>query len=271
MHPLYQPVQLKSGETIYYDKFNGYVTLEKVVLGNIVRGGILADEMGLGKTVEVLACILVNSNIIASEVSKSECPFPIIQSSKKIETCIKEEKVTIEINTVQETKLNIPKKWIKKTKSANYLALEKWYNETLSVISTVGRKSKNKETSILIQCICGSTSEKNIVSCQYCRKYQHMSCFGYKKSFGPYVCPQCWMDKPLIDCQATLIVTPTSLKTQWCNEISKHVKGPLKVFLYDGYSTSPMYPIDFQNCHIVITTYSVLQNELRLTENLQVS
>jgi hypothetical protein len=48
------------GQLFFYNKYAGYITLEKPKSVKLPSGGILADEMGLGKTVEVLACLLVN-------------------------------------------------------------------------------------------------------------------------------------------------------------------------------------------------------------------
>jgi hypothetical protein len=48
------------GQLLYYNKYAGYVTMEKPKSVKLPSGGILADEMGLGKTVEVLACLLAN-------------------------------------------------------------------------------------------------------------------------------------------------------------------------------------------------------------------
>lgn len=268
LHPLYMPVVLKSGLEIYYDKFNGYVTLEKPVQENLTKGGILADEMGLGKTVEVLALILMNSSIGVAKDNLNI--FPTVEIPKKIHPV--EEKKPIEKNNMNpEKNLKVPQQWVKKNKSANYMALEKWYNETLSGISTIRPKSNDSKDTTRIQCICGGSSKYELVACTDCGKNQHESCLGYQKTLGAYCCPQCWMEKPLIDCHATLIVTPVSLRTQWCKEITRHVESNLKVLVYEGFSSSPVYPTSLDLYDIVITTYSVLQNELRLTNSLQVS
>lgn len=87
---------------------------------------------------------------------------------------------------------------------------------------------------------------------------------------GKYMCPQCWIDEPLLESKATLIVTPVSLKTQWCKEICNHVKGNIKILQYEGASAVSVYPTDLKEYDIVLTTYAVLQNELRLTQNGQV-
>lgn len=51
---------IPDGQLLFYNKYAGYITLEKPKSVKLPTGGILADEMGLGKTVEVLACLLAN-------------------------------------------------------------------------------------------------------------------------------------------------------------------------------------------------------------------
>lgn len=267
LHPLYMPIVLKSGVTIYFNKYDGNVELEKPNNGNLTKGGILADEMGLGKTVEVLACILANSNVDYSKKYDDD-QEPVIETAKKIVN-LKNDDCIETVDLPPEIKLKVPDKWVKKTKSANYIALEKWYKESLSKVMSTFRRESDKVSS-LVQCICGGNSENELVKCTECQKCQHQSCLGYKTTFGLYYCPQCWMERPLLNCNATLIVTPVSLKSQWCKEIQRHIRGNLRVLVYEGYSSSPVYPTSLDMYDIVITTYSVLQNELRLTERSQV-
>ncbi|CAH1988087.1 unnamed protein product [Acanthoscelides obtectus] len=88
----------------------------------------------------------------------------------------------------------------------------------------------------------------------------------YNKKLGEYFCSQCWMSQPLIEIGATLIVTPLSLRKQWISEIRRHIGGGIKVLRYDGCNSMVIYPTDLKNYDIVVTTYNVLQSELRLTE-----
>lgn len=83
---------------------------------------------------------------------------------------------------------------------------------------------------------------------------------------GDYRCPQCWCNQPLVEIGTTLIVSPTSLRKQWCTEICKHVAGDFKVLVYGGSAVTPIYPTELAKYDIVITTYGVLQTDLRLTE-----
>nr|CAH7738163.1 unnamed protein product [Callosobruchus chinensis] len=92
----------------------------------------------------------------------------------------------------------------------------------------------------------------------------------YNKKLGEYFCPQCWMNQPLVEIGATLIVTPMSLRKQWISEIRRHIGGSIRVLQYDGCNSMAIYPTQFKNYDIVVTTYSVLQSELRLTEQFNV-
>ncbi|KAG5873727.1 hypothetical protein JTB14_035541 [Gonioctena quinquepunctata] len=272
IHPLSIPITLKSGLTIYLDKYTGYISLDKPVIPPSSNGGILADEMGLGKTVEVLACILLNPKYqscqaMTDDVDMEVSPVVVKQSKKR--------KLEIEQNespvcSDQSKKLKIPNDWVKPSsrKSSTYTALKMWYDSILSDVGTVSTPAKEVYT-ISVQCTCGSTSEEDIVECDSCGKYQHKKCLGYNRSLGRYLCPQCWMDEPLLEYGATLIVTPFALRSQWCKEICRHIKGKLKVLLYEGCSATPVYPTQLKEYDIVLTTYSVLQNELRLTEHVQ--
>ncbi|GJQ74764.1 hypothetical protein Trydic_g21610 [Trypoxylus dichotomus] len=270
LHPLYEEVVLKSGVKIYFDKYTGYIDLDKPMAMSLRTGGILADEMGLGKTVEVLACML------SHPYEKSQCMRPLVQTTTTWPVIIKQtRKREIHVDKVDETpehedsakKLKVPEGWVKpKSKKPAYkIALDAWYESELNF----GRKD------IVIpkvQCICGNTDERSdCVQCVDCTKIQHSRCLGYKSTYGEYICPQCWMIRPSLESGATLIVTPYSLKQQWCDEILKHIDGVFRVFLYEGgLNRVPVYPKKFLEYDLVITTYSVLQSELRLSESGQV-
>lgn len=282
LHPLYTPVVLKSGLTVYYNKYSGYVDLEKPVMPPCSNGGILADEMGLGKTVEVFACILLNkkstTNSAKGTIDKDIDPGELLKSPV-VDKQLKKRKMVEEDEAVPEVinrpkKLKVPNDWVKPSsnKTATKIALEMWYESILSgmSVSTCSYPHRDEDEP-LVQCICGNISEEGIIECDSCGKYQHRLCLGYRKSLGRYLCPQCWMDEPLLECGATLIVTPTALRTQWCNEICRHIKGGLRVLQYEGYSATPVYPTQLKNYDLVITTYNVLKAELRLTECGQVS
>ncbi|XP_028150030.1 E3 ubiquitin-protein ligase SHPRH isoform X2 [Diabrotica virgifera virgifera] len=284
LHPLYIPIKLQSDIEIYFDKYTGFICNEKPITTLSTKIGILADEMGLGKTVEVLACILLNPKVESEEIkndhsrkrksSDDESEGPIIEIPKKKSKKLKgpkeplyveepSEVQAIKPREVQATKLKEVK--VKKGKSQTFIALNMWYNNILAETSTINSKRFEDVDRISVQCVCGSTSERTAIGCSSCNIYQHPKCLGYTKSLGEYFCPQCWINQPLVESKATLIVTPIALKTQWCNEIAKHIKGNLRVLQYQGHSINSVYPTELKEYDIVLTTYSVLQHELKLT------
>nr|CAI5818280.1 unnamed protein product [Callosobruchus analis] len=270
MHPLYTAVILPSGLEIYFDPFSGYVTHIYPQIEPCSRGGILADEMGLGKTVEVLACILLHPKEENSFVQDDNNGKPYIETAKRKKVIRDNETGTAyQTNDIQTTKKI--KKLQKKIRDAHpnktdtKIALETWYALELGF----GKKHGLPEDPP-IQCVCGSISEEGIVECESCGKMQHKICLGYNRKLGEYFCPQCWMNQPLVEIGATLIVTPLSLRKQWISEIRRHIGGSIRVLQYDGCNNMAIYPTQFKNYDIVVTTYSVLQAELRLTEQFNV-
>ncbi|XP_044258765.1 E3 ubiquitin-protein ligase SHPRH [Tribolium madens] len=266
LHPLYSVIKLKSGREIYFDKYSGYVDIKKPIIDPSSRGGILADEMGLGKTVEVLACILLHPK-------PDEAPKPPdLQKSPTVDLINRKRRIVDPKPPQSDSdyvdkpkKLKIPDNWVKSSskKSEKYIALQMWYNSVLQ--SAIPKPSPSSQEPSL-QCICGGSNDEGSVACTECGKIQHEACLGFRKEFGPYICPQCWLNQPQIECKGTLIVSPVSLRTQWCKEICRHIRGDFKVLQYGGSSVTPVYPTALTKYDIVITTYNVLQSELKLTE-----
>lgn len=60
LHPLYQEIETRDKQILYYNVLGGSLLKERPLALRAPPGGILADEMGLGKTVEVLACIILH-------------------------------------------------------------------------------------------------------------------------------------------------------------------------------------------------------------------
>ncbi|XP_066137838.1 E3 ubiquitin-protein ligase SHPRH isoform X1 [Euwallacea fornicatus] len=267
MHPLYKQITLNSGCNIYLDINDGWVELEPPLVDSHWKGGILADEMGLGKTVEVLALILYHRiNNLPNLTPAEDKDLVIISQMKKTKLPSEhlEEVMPAKKAKPSDTPLaeNSPRQ-----KSATFVALQSIYNRTLAEYCTTETRVRRPEC--LVQCICGSIAETDCIKCVECGKLQHSGCLGWNKRLGPYKCPQCWEKSDPIDTKATLIVAPAALRKQWCREMESHLKAGLKVLNYEGYSATPVYPTELQNYDIVITTYMVLQSEMRLTETTQ--
>ncbi|XP_034111735.1 E3 ubiquitin-protein ligase SHPRH [Drosophila albomicans] len=122
-----------------------------------------------------------------------------------------------------------------------------------------------------VHCICiEQSAAKLLVKCTLCQLWQHQQCI--KDSHSDYVCPNCWtelMSMPqaqLVESRATIIVSPSEIKTQWHQEISKHVDGTLKVLLYPGLHAGVWYsPLELAQYDIVLTDYRILGHEIHHT------
>ncbi|KAK9884497.1 hypothetical protein WA026_007338 [Henosepilachna vigintioctopunctata] len=283
LHPLYTPLKLPSGLEIFFDKYSGHIIPTKPVVASSTNGGILAEEMGLGKTVEFLALIL--NHPLIDEEDKKHLSHMMTSSDSEIDDLedlpvfkkqpkkISQHKMKkIEANSSSSTfvdkskEIEVPEDWVKnyKNKSNTWIALDLWYKNALS---EVNHKPSRHVSSV--ECVCGSTHNDDLIKCVDCEKFQHKQCVGFELRFGSFRCSSCWLQQPLVETRATLIVTPVSLRTQWCNEIKKHVNQKLRVLVYEGSNKNPVYPNYLREFDIVITTYSVLQSEFRLTEKGQ--
>lgn len=74
----------------------------------------------------------------------------------------------------------------------------------------------------------------------------------------------------MLECKGTLIICPLTLRDQWCDEICKHIGDGLKVLIYEGARATAIYPSKLKEYDLVLTTYNILQTELRLSETGQV-
>jgi SNF2 family DNA or RNA helicase len=230
LHPMYAKITNTRGQTIFYHKFHGMFCTEAMPLRKqSLSGGILADEMGLGKTLEVLALILINQR------QNIDPSFDIKPDQKKI--------------------------------------------------------NANKTT---FSCICGDTpvafrqkgceyephkpgfKEPTYYSCVQCGVSSHVRCLNYQDSPETFLCLTCCTNMNPIKSGCTLVVTPATISHQWAQEIEKHINKKLKVFVYNGVQQNHnqhyylnqkpnvfIQPRDLAKYDIVITTYEVLNNELK--------
>lgn len=127
------------------------------------------------------------------------------------------------------------------------------------------RRTKHKT-----HCICPhSQQSKEKVQCSRCRLWQHQMCV--LDASDVYMCANCWTESAtscseLVESGATIIVSPNAIKTQWFNEISKHISSTLKVLLYPGlHSGLWISPMQLAQYDIVLTDYSILTHEIHHT------
>ncbi|XP_044732242.1 E3 ubiquitin-protein ligase SHPRH [Chrysoperla carnea] len=143
-----------------------------------------------------------------------------------------------------------------------------WYESKLAEVKVNALRERPTEV-LAVQCLCGDFQcFGDEVICQDCGKKQHRLCVSYSGDPSKYCCPQCWEKRPLIKTAATLIITPSPLSKQWITEIKRHVtRNGLRVLVYKGLSTTGyLYPESIAEYDIVLTTYSVLQSEIRYVD-----
>lgn len=161
----------------------------------------------------------------------------------------------------------------KKKISATRLATRIWYENKLAEMIIKTKKKKPYDL-VEAKCICGNFKMSNTINCSECKHFQHPDCVGYKGKPSDYICSQCWLNKPKIKSNATLIVSPISICRQWSLEVKRHIRqNGLRVLVYKGiHKAGLMYPTDLAcNYDVVITTYNVLQSELRFSNDEQCS
>ena len=70
------------------------------------------------------------------------------------------------------------------------------------------------------------------------------------------------LDGSLLPSIATLIVCPLGVIDVWRTEIIKHTKPALTVILYHGVSKDQFSDSEFQNAHVVLSTYGTIQSSM---------
>lgn len=227
---------------LFYVFFNNFVFAgEKITLPS---GGILADEMGLGKTIEVLACILSNQSDIKtpslperkkrkqprsrkrkirysslSEEEDSEEEDEETAKRIRIEETI-ESVISIASSNSKETRRSVKKVGLKQDK---YTLLRKWYEDSLSSVSTTSQAKpvKRPETPQL-RCYCdGAPDDDSAAQCCNCGHTLHLVCAGldYEPEEGSFFCSDCWTKREPMPSRATFIVAPSPIFQQWISEV----------------------------------------------------
>ncbi|CRL06169.1 CLUMA_CG018880, isoform A [Clunio marinus] len=129
-----------------------------------------------------------------------------------------------------------------------------------------------------LKCICFKNvmkqklPNKKLIRCIQCLCYQHLKCvFSHdvtEESFQSYICPFCWKSSGrIIQSSATIIVTPLSIKSQWKDEIMRHVSDKsFKTLMYDGITHGWVSPTELATYDAVITDFTTLSRELYFAE-----
>eukprot|EP01117_Protostelium_nocturnum_P016721 TRINITY_DN6684_c0_g1_i4.p1 TRINITY_DN6684_c0_g1~~TRINITY_DN6684_c0_g1_i4.p1 ORF type:complete len:1574 (+),score=500.65 TRINITY_DN6684_c0_g1_i4:183-4904(+) len=169
---------------------------------------------------------------------------------------------------------------------ADEMGLGKTLEVLMCLLSNPNKKTNNEvahdfkaiENSVEEKCKCTNLNEESIgsemVQCDSCGTWQHTNCIGYVKTEflgSKHYCDQCLEDSWKLfqgENNATLIITPNSILTQWKSEIEKHlVKDSLRVLVYQGVSKQLILPKHLSTYDIVLTSYDVLKTELNHSED----
>ncbi|WOK95874.1 hypothetical protein Cni_G04581 [Canna indica] len=250
-------VFLDESSKMFYNPFNGNVSLHPDSSSSYVSGGILADEMGLGKTVELLACILAHHrpSLETGFIYKNHSQD--IQSEIKIKRQ-KRERVECICGAASE--------------SSKYRGL--WVQcdlcDAWQHAQCVGYSHKDN-TLLSHENGTEGGSVKVLPKSKSNRKNKDAS--NIVETGGDYICCLCseLIEAATIDTYsgATLIVCPAPILVQWQSEIMRHTRsGSLKLCIYEGARNldslinSRTDMVELASADIVLTTYDILKEDL---------
>lgn len=237
---------------MFYNPFNGNVSLQPEPSPPYVSGGILADEMGLGKTVELLACIFAHRSTFSIDSS-------VTQSRKEIDQINRQKRDRVEcICGAASENSSYKGIWIQCD------ICDAWqhadcvgYSPKKDVTFDDDDLSSNKEK--------GTMKSKN--------RMQKRGTYSIADTEENYICPVCLelaeAAHTTIFSHATLIVCPSPILAQWHSEITRHTRpGSLNVCIYGGArnldtgSNQKSDMTEISTADVVLTTYDVLREDL---------
>ncbi|KAL6896865.1 hypothetical protein ACP4OV_007437 [Aristida adscensionis] len=241
---------------MFYNPFNGNVSLQPEPSPPYVFGGVLADEMGLGKTVELLACIFAHRRPFSVDISLSQ---------SKIETDhIKRQKVE-RVECICGAA----------SESSAYNGL--WVQcDTCDAWQHADCVGYSPKTDILFDDYAEDAASKNERATMKSgsRRKKKATC-SIVETEEKYICALCLelieAAQTNVISHATLIVCPAPILAQWHSEITRHTRpGSLKVCIYEGArnldsATSQKFDTimtEISTADVVLTTYDVLKEDL---------
>jgi len=205
---------------MFYNPFNGNISLRPEPSPPYVSGGILADEMGLGKTVELLACIFAHSRPSSIGLSISQNKTEMAQIKRQ-----KVERVECVCGAASESsaykglwvQCDICDAW-QHADCVGYTPKEDiHFDNTAEDVASKNEKSDKKpgiRRKKKSRCSIVDTEDKYV--CALCLELTEAA-------------------QTNIFSHATLIVCPAPILAQWYSEITRHTRaGSLKVCIYEG-------------------------------------
>ncbi|KAK3126035.1 hypothetical protein QOZ80_7BG0613020 [Eleusine coracana subsp. coracana] len=240
---------------MFYNPFNGNVSLQPEPSPPYVSGGILADEMGLGKTVELLACIFAHRKPLSQEFSIPEKKTERDQIKRQ-----KVERVECICGAASESSAYIGL-WIQCD------ICDAWQHA-----DCVGYSPKKDIFFYDSAEENTSNNKKGTMNSGIIRRKKKPKC-SIVETEEKYICALCLelseAAQANIFSHATLVVCPAPILTQWYSEISRHTRPEsLKVYIYEGarnLDSAASHKIDMTEittADIVLTTYDVFKEDL---------
>ncbi|XP_037475762.1 E3 ubiquitin-protein ligase SHPRH-like isoform X1 [Triticum dicoccoides] len=236
---------------MFYNPFNGNVSLQPEPSPPHVSGGILADEMGLGKTVELLACIFAHRSTFSVDRSVS-------RTRKEIDLISRQKRDRVECICGAASESSAYKGiWVQCD------ICDAWQHG-----DCVGYSPKKGLTFDDDDVL--SRNEKGTMKSKSRR--QKRAKFSIAETDEHYICAVCLelaeAAQTTIFSHATLIVCPSPILAQWHSEITRHTRpGSLDVRIYEGarnFSASNQRNdlTEISTADVVLTTYDVLKEDL---------
>ncbi|XP_039128220.1 LOW QUALITY PROTEIN: E3 ubiquitin-protein ligase SHPRH [Dioscorea cayenensis subsp. rotundata] len=248
---------LEKHSRMFYNPFNGNISLHPESSKSLISGGILADEMGLGKTVELLACIFANrmpslkDGIISSSNDSQYSGGQIKRQKRDRVECI----------------------CGAATDSSKYEGL--WVQcdvcDAWQHANCVGYKPKKKHS--VTDEVHNLKGDNKVLTRSSMKRKSKKNATDIIEMAGNYTCALCSelfeAANSNISTGATLIVCPAPILAQWYSEVMRHTRpGSLKVSIYDGAknaassATLTTDMCELAATDIVLTTYDVLREDL---------
>lgn len=137
-----------------------------------------------------------------------------------------------------------------------------------------GKQAEGKRT-LNIKCVCHKGNDKkkmDLVACTTCEFEQHVQCVFQREiteeDRATYMCPFCWKSTGCVqEASTTIIIMPASLKSQWRDEINRHVSYTnFKTLMYEGVSHGWVSPSELVKYDAVITDFNTLNKELYFSD-----
>ncbi|CAL9111471.1 unnamed protein product [Musa textilis] len=249
---------LDRSSRMFYNPFNGNISMHPDSSSLHVSGGILADEMGLGKTLELLACIMVHRR------PSLEAGFVYNNHSHDIEA---------EVKIKRQKRERVECICGAASESSRYRGL--WVQcdlcDAWQHAKCVGYSPKESSLPSHENETKGGGSVKVLSKSKFSCKKKDTS--NVVEIGGDYICSLCseLVEAAKIDTYtgATLIVCPAPILAQWQSEVMRHTRsGSLKICIYEGARsldsliTSRTDMMELASADIVLTTYDVLKEDL---------